>query len=251
MRRAGPRVPRFADLLQRRMRRHREGPAELRRLRRRLRGRAVLHGQGVLPADAEARLRQRERRGLARSLPGRRRRRDRARRGPGRGLQPAGHGDVRRWSSPAILDQATNQPITGPGTTFVAGGGAFGQKGLGYLDAKALSPLYVVNGPSDDLLIVCCAGVATLVDAAQSGLTAHHDYFAFYVAVDPKVGDARLVRLRVDGAGNGRVRLVLEERRRPESRDLRQGLVRLRMDRRERRRVARRGRHVTLLASPP
>lgn len=103
-------------------------------------------------------------------------------------------------SSAEIIDQATDRPITGPGDTFIAGGGAFGQKGLAYLDANGHSPLYVV-ADATNLLLVRRAGAVTLVNAPVASLTDSHDYFAFYVATEPQSGTLVLAAFGLWGQG--------------------------------------------------
>lgn len=104
-------------------------------------------------------------------------------------------------SSPLLLDQTTNQPILGPGETLVAGGGSFGQRGLAYLDEKGYSPLYVTLGVNGELLLVRRSDGATLVNAPAAVLTDHHDYFVYYVAVEPGSGTLVLAAFGLLGPG--------------------------------------------------
>lgn len=88
-----------------------------------------------------------------------------------------------------VLDPATNRPITGVGDTFVAGGGAFGQLGVAYMNGKSLTPVYVtVDGNAMTASFVRRSGNTALVTAPMSNLTAAHDYFVVQLAAEPTSG---------------------------------------------------------------
>lgn len=88
-----------------------------------------------------------------------------------------------------VLDPATNRPITGVGNTFVAGGGAFGQLGVAYMNNQSLTPVYVtVDSNAMTASFVQRSTSAALVTAPMSMLTASHDYFVVQLAVEPTSG---------------------------------------------------------------
>jgi len=88
-----------------------------------------------------------------------------------------------------VLDPATNRPITGVGDTFVAGGGAFGQLGVAYMNNQSLTPVYVtVDGNAMTASFVQRSSKTALVTAPMSNLTAAHDYFVVQLAVEPTSG---------------------------------------------------------------
>ena len=79
----------------------------------------------------------------------------------------------------------TNRPITGVGNTFIAGGGAFGQEGIAYMEGR-YTPLYLSNdGTTSNIVNRNTGSVAMTLD---SNLTSTHDYFYVQVAVEPASG---------------------------------------------------------------
>ncbi len=103
-------------------------------------------------------------------------------------------------TSPTLLDQATGEPIGGPGHTLIAGGGAFGQSAIAYLDQAGDSPVFVVAGATDALFVRRLGGF-TLLDAPLTSLGPTHDYFTLYVAIDPKSGTLTLAAFGMLGPG--------------------------------------------------
>jgi hypothetical protein len=86
-----------------------------------------------------------------------------------------------------VLEPGTDRPITGVGNTFITGGGAYGQLGLGYLDQAGLSALYLTanNGAFQIQSRFQDAGI---VDASPDALTTHHDFFFVQLSVEPQSG---------------------------------------------------------------
>jgi hypothetical protein len=84
-----------------------------------------------------------------------------------------------------VLEMTTNRPITGVGNTFIAGGGAFGQEGIAYMEGRYTS-LYLSNdGTTSNIVNRNTGSVAMTLD---SNLTSTHDYFYVQVAVEPASG---------------------------------------------------------------
>jgi hypothetical protein len=84
-----------------------------------------------------------------------------------------------------ILEPSTGRPITGPGNTFITGGGGYGQNGVAYME-MSITPLYLW-GDGTTGQIRTRDGMA-VVNTAVSALTAHHDFFYVQVSVEPQSG---------------------------------------------------------------
>ncbi len=84
-------------------------------------------------------------------------------------------------------DPATGRPITGPGDTLVAAGGYFGQRGVAYMETAKIAPLTLGTDGTNSWIRNIKTG-ANVVLVASSMLTAHHDYFALEVSVEPISG---------------------------------------------------------------
>jgi hypothetical protein len=83
-----------------------------------------------------------------------------------------------------VTEPVTGRPITGPGNTFIAGGGNYGQVGIGYMNS--LSPLYLTgNGVTGQIRM---RDGGAVVNVQVSSLTSQHDYFYVQLAVEPKSG---------------------------------------------------------------
>ncbi len=89
-------------------------------------------------------------------------------------------------SSTGFLDPGTGRPISGPGDTFVAGGGAFGQRGVAYME-KALSPIFLTSDGTTGQIRNRAANTA-IVTTPVNLLTEHHDYFYVQLMVEPVSG---------------------------------------------------------------
>jgi hypothetical protein len=99
------------------------------------------------------------------------------------------------------FDQATHRPLIGPGTTLIAGGGAFGQLSVAYLDNAGISPAYIVEDVNTNALSIVqrSSGIA-VVTGTLSSLTPTHDYFLLVMAVEPISGT---LCFTAAGAGQG------------------------------------------------
>jgi hypothetical protein len=86
-----------------------------------------------------------------------------------------------------VTAPTTGRPITGPGNTFVSGGGSYGHIGIAYLDMMALTPLYpYVSGNEYDIMQRSTG--AKIVSTTFDALTAQHDYFFVETVVEPISG---------------------------------------------------------------
>ena len=85
------------------------------------------------------------------------------------------------------MDPSSGRPLTGPGDTYVAAGGEFGQKAVAYMNATRDAPVFTVADGTSASFVRTSDG-STIVQAAVSNLTAHHDYFVIYAAAEPVSG---------------------------------------------------------------
>jgi hypothetical protein len=84
-----------------------------------------------------------------------------------------------------VLDPGSGRPITGPGNTFITGGGGFGQNGVKYMETS-ITPLYLWgDGTTGQIRTRSGQPVVT---TAVSALTAHHDFFYVQLSVEPRSG---------------------------------------------------------------
>jgi hypothetical protein len=79
----------------------------------------------------------------------------------------------------------SGRPITGPGNTFITGGGGYGQTGVAYME-QSLTALYL-TGDGTRGQIRKRDGTA-IVDILGSTLTSQHDFFYVQLTVEPKSG---------------------------------------------------------------
>jgi hypothetical protein len=87
----------------------------------------------------------------------------------------------------SIALSPTGRPITGPGDTFIAGGGFFGQVGVAYMEKNGIAPLTLgTDGPNS--WIRNNKTGASIVMVPTSMLSASLDYFALEVSVEPRSG---------------------------------------------------------------
>jgi hypothetical protein len=88
-------------------------------------------------------------------------------------------------SAQGVLDPGSDRPITGPGNTFITGGGGYGQSGVAYMETS-ITPLYLwSDGTTAQIRTRDGKAVVTTADTA---LTAHHDFFYVQLSVEPKSG---------------------------------------------------------------
>jgi hypothetical protein len=85
------------------------------------------------------------------------------------------------------LETGTNRPTLGPGESYVAAGGGFGQKAVDWLNKSKYAPVYT-TGDATSYSFVRTKDDGIIVKAPMSMLTANHDYFVIYTATDPKSG---------------------------------------------------------------
>jgi len=88
--------------------------------------------------------------------------------------------------SAGSIDDA-GRPLLGPGDTYIAGGGGFGQNAVSYLSSTFEAPVYV-TGTNTTISFMKSADKSLIVEAQNANLTAHHDYFVAYTAVEPVSG---------------------------------------------------------------
>jgi len=85
------------------------------------------------------------------------------------------------------MDPQNGRPTLGPGNTYVASGGGFGQKAVWYMNGAKNAPVYAIDD-SVQIAFVRTSDNGTIVQTPLSALTAHHDYFLIYVAPEPVSG---------------------------------------------------------------
>ena len=102
-------------------------------------------------------------------------------------------------SAPDTLGDG-GQPLLASGDTFLAAGGPFGQKAVGYVQNARVAPIYTV-GDVDSLTFLRSSDNGLIKKALNTELTAHHDYFAVYLAPDPVTGTLVLALYGVYGPG--------------------------------------------------
>jgi hypothetical protein len=84
-------------------------------------------------------------------------------------------------------DPDSGRPSTGPGNTLVVGGGSYGQPSVGYIDDTGLSTVRL-QADGTDTWFQNFKTQTTIVRAANTTLTAHHDFFLLELNVDPASG---------------------------------------------------------------
>jgi hypothetical protein len=85
------------------------------------------------------------------------------------------------------MDAQNGRPTLGPGNTYVASGGGFGQKAVWYMNGAKNAPVYAIDD-SVQIAFVRTSDNGTILKTPLSALTAHHDYFLIYVAPEPVSG---------------------------------------------------------------
>ncbi|HEY1958256.1 MAG TPA: hypothetical protein VGH28_21715 [Polyangiaceae bacterium] len=88
--------------------------------------------------------------------------------------------------APGSIDDA-GRPLLGPGDTYVAAGGGFGQNEVAYMGSTFEAPVYV-TGDANSISFNKSSDKTLIVQAQNTVLTAHHDYFVAYTAVEPVSG---------------------------------------------------------------
>ncbi len=106
---------------------------------------------------------------------------------------------VAQSSADGILDPTSGKPLLGPGDTLVTAGGGFGQSAVRYIEQKD-APIKPFDGGTNGGFIR--PGETTpLVQVPLSSLTAQHDYFAIYTAIEPDTGTLVLASYGLYGPG--------------------------------------------------
>jgi hypothetical protein len=85
------------------------------------------------------------------------------------------------------IDPQSGRPTLGPGNTYIAAGGGFGQKAVNYMNGARNAPVYSIDD-SVNISFVRTSDNGTIVKTPLSALTAHHDYFLIYAAAEPTSG---------------------------------------------------------------
>ncbi len=85
-----------------------------------------------------------------------------------------------------VLEPGTGRPITGPGNTFITGGGGYGQNGVTYMEAS-ITPVYLWSDGTSAQVRTRSTG-QPVVSTMVSALTAHHDFFYVQLSIEPKSG---------------------------------------------------------------
>jgi hypothetical protein len=86
-----------------------------------------------------------------------------------------------------ILSPATGAPFGLPGDTFVAGGGSYGQRIVGYMDTAGQTPVMLGSDGVNDWFAKR-ATMAQIVNVPVTDLTSTHDYFLVELAIDGASG---------------------------------------------------------------
>jgi hypothetical protein len=89
-------------------------------------------------------------------------------------------------NAPGVIDDA-GRPQLGVGETWLATGGPFGQRAVGYVETKKNAPIYGV-GDSTSFSFVRTADDGLITKIQNVDLTAKHDWFAVYLAPEPTLG---------------------------------------------------------------
>jgi hypothetical protein len=98
-----------------------------------------------------------------------------------------------------VLDPA-GRPLAGGSTSYLTGGGAFGQRLVDYLDKAALSPLYLTSDGTYFGFRNRITG-ADVVAALRPTLTESHDYFLVELVVEPTSGTLTIASLGLFAPG--------------------------------------------------
>lgn len=85
------------------------------------------------------------------------------------------------------MDNGSGRPTTGPGDTYVAAGGGFGQRAIAYMNDARNAPVFTTDDGTSVSLVRTSDGT-TIVKAPITALTSHHDYFVIYAAAEPVSG---------------------------------------------------------------
>lgn len=85
------------------------------------------------------------------------------------------------------MDPSSGRPELGPGNTYIAAGGSFGQKAVAYMNGARNAPVYTMDD-GQNVSFIRTADNSTIIKAAITTLTTHHDYFLVYAAAEPVSG---------------------------------------------------------------
>ena len=98
------------------------------------------------------------------------------------------------------MDPASGRPLLGPGDTYVAAGGGFGQKAVNYMNGARNAPVYTIDD-GQNVSFVKTSDNSVIVKAPIASLTAHNDYFLVYAAAEPVSGTLVFAVYGLYGAG--------------------------------------------------
>jgi hypothetical protein len=98
------------------------------------------------------------------------------------------------------MDPGSGRPMLGPGDTYIAAGGGFGQKAVAYMNSARNAPVYTVDD-GQNVSFLRTADNSTIIKAPATTLTAHHDYFLVYAAAEPVSGTLVFAVYGLYGAG--------------------------------------------------
>ncbi len=89
-------------------------------------------------------------------------------------------------NAPGVIDDA-GRPLLGVGDTYLATGGAFGQKAIGWVESNKVGPVYTL-GDQNSFSFVRKSDNGLLAKVQNADLTAKHDWFVVYLAPEPLAG---------------------------------------------------------------
>jgi hypothetical protein len=98
------------------------------------------------------------------------------------------------------MGDAGARPNTGVPSTLVAGGSWYGQLAVAYMDNTGATPVYLTNDGTTSHIYQRSTGLA-VVTAADTTLTAQHDFFILELAVEPQSGTLCFFGEGILGAG--------------------------------------------------
>ena len=81
------------------------------------------------------------------------------------------------------MDTVSGRPTLGPGNTYIAAGGGFGQKAVSYMNNARNAPVYTIDD-SVNISFVRTSDNGTIIKTPLASLTPHHDYFLIYAAAN-------------------------------------------------------------------
>jgi hypothetical protein len=89
---------------------------------------------------------------------------------------------------PSVTDiSGSGRPVTGPGNTFITGGGGYGQIGVAYMETS-ITPLYITDDGTHEGIVARSNPSTPVVSVLLSSLGPGFDYFYVQVSVEPRSG---------------------------------------------------------------